>query len=80
MTFNEINNQRNGVHRCSVTAAPAWCIPSMRTGRDDVSGAASPVCRQRPGGEAARRINPEMKVGCMLAMVPSIPTAVTRTM
>ncbi len=80
MTFNEINNQRNWVHRCSVTAAPAWCIPSMKTRRDDVPGAASPVCRQRPGGETARRINPEMKVGCMLAMVPLTLTPVIRTM
>ncbi|STI80164.1 6-phospho-beta-glucosidase bglA [Escherichia coli] len=53
MTFNEINNQRNW-------RAPlfGYCCSGVvyteheKPGRDDVSGAASPVCRQRPGGES----------------------------
>lgn len=73
MTFNEINNQRNW-------RAPLFgycCSGVVYTEHDNpeetMYRAASPVCRQRPAVKAARRINPEMKVGCMLAMVPLYP-------
>ncbi|XPE57160.1 family 1 glycosylhydrolase [Shigella flexneri] len=74
MTFNEINNQRNWRAPLSATAAPAWFTPSMKTLKKPctrcctTSSSASALAVK-----AARRINPEMKVGCMLAMVALYP-------
>ncbi len=55
--------------RCLATAVPAWC--EHENPEETPSGLTSSVCRQRAGGKQ-RRINPQMKVGCMLAMVAPV--------
>ena len=74
MTFNEINNQRNW-------RAPLFgycCSGVVYTEHDNPEETMYRCCitSLSPAPlavKAARRINPEMKVGCMLAMVPLYP-------
>lgn len=73
MTFNEINNQRNWRARCLATAAPAWSIPSMKTRKRPCTVLHHQFVASALAVKAARQINPQMQVGCMLAMVPLYP-------
>ena len=74
MTFNEINNQRNW-------RAPLFgycCSGVVYTEHDNPEETMYQVLHHQfvasaLAVKAARRINPEMKVGCMLAMVPLYP-------
>lgn len=74
MTFNEINNQRNW-------RAPLFgycCSGVVYTEHENPEETMYQVLHHQfvasaLAVKAARRINPEMKVGCMLAMVPLYP-------
>ena len=74
MTFNEINNQRNW-------RAPLFgycCSGVVYTEHENPEETMYQVLHHQfvasaPAVKAARRINPEMKVGCMLAMVALYP-------
>lgn len=74
MTFNEINNQRNW-------RAPLFgycCSGVVYTEHENPEETMYQVLHHQfvasaTAVKAARRINPEMKVGCMLAMVPLYP-------
>ena len=74
MTFNEINNQRNW-------RAPLFgycCSGVVNTEQENPEETMYQVLHHQfvasaLAVKAARRINPEMKVGCMLAMVPLYP-------
>ena len=59
------------MHRCSVTAAPAWLYTEHENPEETMYQVLHhQFVASALAVKAARRINPEMKVGCMLAMVP----------